>query len=267
MYLKEKNLAIEIVKQAGEMAMKDFLQRETLDISIKQADNESKHHLSPVSETDHRIERFVKESLLQHFPTYGIIWEEYWHENIGHSYKRIIDPIDGTKEFIRGKKEWGVLLALQHNADIVLWISYMPAYNELLRAVSGQGAWCGNTRLWVSTIDELQSAHICHEKQKYYIRDGIEKEFNALTTQVRSYHTKSLTQLHYLVKGNIDAAIGAQAYLYDYAPFICLIQEAGWQATQLNGKNLGDEYASYLFSNGLLHEKLVRFFSNKHGQL
>jgi len=138
------NLMIKAARRAGRSLVKDFREVENLQVSMKGAGDF-------VSRADREAERIIKEDLRGARPTYGWLGEETGEEKGEDPTRRwIVDPLDGTTNFLHGLPHWAVSIALEHKGEIVAGVIYDPAKDEMFVAEKGQGAFMNDTRLRVS---------------------------------------------------------------------------------------------------------------------
>jgi histidinol-phosphatase len=144
--------AVEAARAAGEVALKYY--RTGFDVTIK-AD------ATPVTQADRGAEQAIREVLGRAFPDMGFLGEEFGA--VGDQQRRwIIDPIDGTKNFIRRVPIWAVLLGLEEAGEITAGVMLNPALGEMFWARRGDGAWSEGRRLHVSDFDRLDEATLLH---------------------------------------------------------------------------------------------------------
>src|SRR5215510_399020 len=147
------NVVIEAAKAAGEVALHYF--RTNLKV-------ETKADRTPVTQADRECEAKIVEVLSQGFPAYGFLGEEMG-ERPGHVNARwIVDPIDGTKNFIRGIPFFATLIALEEDGEITAGVMSAPAINDMLYARKGQGTFANGKRVQVSAVSELRDAMLIH---------------------------------------------------------------------------------------------------------
>jgi histidinol phosphatase-like enzyme (inositol monophosphatase family) len=149
---KELEVCRRIAQRAGEIA---------LEHAARGVSAEQKADDSPVTEADRAVEAFVVSALREAFPHDGLLGEEGARAQ-GRSGRRwIIDPIDGTRDFLRGVPVWSSLLALEAEGEVVVGACNLAALGELYSAARGEGAWLGNQRLAASGIDRRDQAVLC----------------------------------------------------------------------------------------------------------
>ena len=240
--------ALEAARAAGEIAMKYY--RGTFEVTIK-ADQ------TPVTQADREAEQAIRGILARATPGAGFLGEEFGEEG-STSYRWIIDPIDGTKNFVRHIPIWAVLIALEEDGHVTTGVVHNPVTGELFWARKGEGAWANGERLRVSSCAALQDAMLLHSSlnllKKIGYWDGFVRLVDA-TARQRGFGDYYGYCLVAAGKGEIYAE--ADLKPWDAAPMKILIEEAGGRLTDFEGKP--DIYTgSVLASNGLLHDEALR---------
>lgn len=128
---------------------------------------ETKADGSPVTAADRAAEQTAREWVQRHFPNDGILGEEFGEERIGARRRWIIDPIDGTKSFVRGAPLWGSLVALCEGETVLAGAAYFPAIGELLAAAPGAGCWWNGSRCFVSAVESLDRATVLTTDERF----------------------------------------------------------------------------------------------------
>ncbi|MDP6736676.1 MAG: inositol monophosphatase family protein, partial [Nitrospinaceae bacterium] len=140
--LEAKDAALSYLKASNTEVLKWF----RTEINV-----ETKPDQSPVTIADRKVEEILRKKIAKAFPDHGIIGEEFGEDGAGSEWVWTIDPIDGTRSFIRGLPMFASLIALLHKGEPVLGIISLPALGETAWAVQGHGAYCGNRKLNVSS--------------------------------------------------------------------------------------------------------------------
>jgi histidinol-phosphatase len=214
---------------------------------------------SEVTEIDQNTETAISSVLRGAFTDYGIYGEEHGVSGPeGAEYMWVIDPIDGTTNFIRGVPVWGSLIALVHDDVPVLGVVSAPALGMRWWATVGEGAYFNGTRIYVSTVNELSEAHVSTTPNKGWEKVGGLPVLQQL--QVDSLRSRGFGDFwqHMLVaQGAIDVAIDAIGLApYDNAAIYPIVQEAGGKVSDRFGK--ADWRAnSMVSSNKLLHSRVI----------
>lgn len=246
------NVAIAAARAAGDLAYTYF--KKNLKVSYK-ADN------SPVTIADVEAEKLIRKIITKNFPDHGIIGEELENKNPKAKYQWVIDPIDGTKQFVRGIPFWTTLLALLENDKPIIGISYTAALGEIYTAQKGNGTFLNGKRCHVSKVKDLESAYFSYSSLEYFTKKNKMNGFLKLDRTVKTArgYAESLGY-HLLIQGKIDIMLEAKDSLWDLAAPAILIEEAGGKFSDFSGKfSLTSEEA--VATNGLLHEQVLKILN------
>ena len=227
----------------------------------------SKPDLTPVSDADKKIEQLIREHLLKVSPEDGVIGEEFENKVSTNNREWILDPIDGTKNYIRGVPIWATLIALRQNNEITCTVVSAPAINRRWYASKGEGAYVVENilgkevkrKLKVSAVSKISDASFAFAEviKKDNWEDYYDK-FLKLTNDVwRSRGFGDFWQHMLVAQGAIDVAvdvIGLQPY--DNAAIYPIVQEAGGAITDRFG-NSDWRADSSVSSNGVLHAEVI----------
>jgi histidinol-phosphatase len=207
---------------------------------------ETKPDLTPVTDADRAVERALRERIAAGRRGEGILGEEEGDD--GSAVQWIIDPIDATKNFVRGVPVWATLIALDRHGELVCGVISAPALGHRWWAARGEGAFCDGRRIHVSAVSHLTDASV----SATYGRDLVAVERAA-------WHARSLGDFwqHALVaEGSVDAAVDARLALWDYAALLPIVEEAGGRVSGLDGGPPQRE-EQVVSSNGLIHDELL----------
>lgn len=245
--------ALEAVRQAGETIMKYYDGGVAVDI---------KSDDSPVTVADREAEETIRQFLAGKFPEHRFIGEEFGAEDLKPGdYAWIIDPIDGTKNFIRGIDLWATLLALWHDGDVQVGVINIPTTGECLYAEKGTGAFLDGTPLHVSAVTHLNESYMSYGSVKYFSQTGKERQLLALGEKLRwARGVGDCWSYSWLAQGKIDIMAEAKVKIWDIAPMKVIIEEAGGRVTQLDGSPVDLGATTVLATNGVLHESIVGAF-------
>src|SRR6202789_415604 len=214
----------------------------------------SKADKSPVTEADVRCEMAIREILEARFPSYGFYGEETGSRDANAESLWLVDPIDGTKAFVREYPMFSTQIALMRRGEIVLGVSSAPVYGELSFAERGRGAYLNGKPLGVSRVVTLESAALSSGNIKTLAAGGQWARYGALVAQVnriRGYG--DFLHYHLLAAGKIDAVIETDVNILDIAACVAIVTEAGGRFTDLNGGPITLQSTSVLATNGRLH--------------
>ena len=214
---------------------------------------------SEVTEIDRNTETAITSVLRGGTPGFGIYGEEHGISGpTDAEYTWVIDPIDGTTNFVRGVPVWGSLIALVHNEVPVLSVVSAPALGMRWWASVGDGAYFNGTRIYVSTVKDLAEAHVSTTPNKGWEKVGGLPALQQLQVDaLRSRGFGDFWQHMLVAQGAIDIAIDAIGLApYDNAALYPIVQEAGGTITDRHG-NVDWRANSSVSSNGLLHRTVL----------
>ena len=210
---------------------------------------------SPVTEADVRAEQAIREVLASRFPSHGFYGEETGQHDLGAESVWLVDPIDGTKSFIRDCPFFSTQIALMRQGELVLGVSSAPAYGELAWAERGQGAWLDGRRIHATRVDALADAILSTGNLKTLARSPQWSRFGALVPQlsrIRGYG--DFVHYHLLARGALDVVVESDVNILDIAALVVIVEEAGGRFTDLGGRPVGLDTTTVLASNGVLHD-------------
>ncbi len=219
------NLMLKAARRAGKSLVKDFREVENLQVSTKGPGDF-------VSKADREAERMIKEDLMAARPTYGWLGEETTPEaGVDPTRRWIVDPLDGTTNFLHGMPHWAVSIALEHKGEIVSAVVFDAAKDEMFWAEKGAGAWMNERRLRVSGRRAMHEAVFATG-----VPFGAKKTLPAMLADlarlmpacagVRRWGAASL-DLAYVAAGRFDGYWERELQAWDIAAGILLVREAG----------------------------------------
>jgi histidinol-phosphatase len=218
---------------------------------------EYKADKSPVTEADVRAERVIREVLAARTPDYAFFGEETGRSGDGDTMW-LVDPIDGTKAFVREYPMFSTQIALMRGGRFVLGVSCAPLYGELAWAERGAGAWLNGRRLAVSDVDTIASAAVSGGNLKTLASGAGWARWGAVVREVsriRGYG--DFLHYHLLAGGKIDAVVESDVNILDIAALVTIVEEAGGRFTALDGAPVGLGTTTVLATNGRLHPPLL----------
>jgi histidinol-phosphatase len=217
---------------------------------------ETKPDLTPVTEADRAVERELRARIATERPGHGIVGEELGTQGEG-PVRWILDPIDGTKNFIRGVPVFATLIALERDGRVELGVVSAPALGRRWWAARGQGAFANGQPARVSRVASLGDANLLYSSLAGWEARG---RGEAMTTLLRrAWRTRGFGDfwMHMLVaEGAADVAVEPEVSLWDLAPLQIIVEEAGGRFTDLKGRARPDG-GSALSTNGLLHDEVL----------
>jgi histidinol-phosphatase len=249
--VKELALAVRLADAADAVSLIGYRSR---NFSVeRKADN------SEVTEIDRATERAISEILCRERPTHGIFGEEHGSAGeINAEFEWIIDPIDGTTNFVRGVPVWGSLIALVHEDVPVLGMVSAPALGFRWWATIGTGAFCNGLPIQVSLVPTIPQAHVSLTPNAGWSAIGRMASLQQLEVDVQRARGFGDFWQHMLVaQGAIDVAVDAIGLQpYDTAALYPIVQEAGGRMSdRLGARNWRAN--SLVSSNGLLHDEVI----------
>ncbi len=263
---RDLDLAFALADAADEVTLGGFL----TDVAV-----EWKQDLTPVTEVDRRAETVIRELLAEHRPSDAVHGEE--HADTGAGSRRwVIDPIDGTKNYVRGVPVWASLISLSVDDRVEVAVVSAPALSRRWWAVRGEGAhmaWAGGAggaggaaalgsareprRLCVSRVAALDDASVSYSSLAGWTELGLEPGFlELLRSTWRQRALGDFWSYMLLAEGAVDIAAEPEVPLYDLAAVSLIVEEAGGQFTNIAGVP-GPAGGSAVATNGLLQQRVL----------
>ncbi len=220
---------------------------------------ETKPDLTPVSEADRAVETAIRDRLAVAHPGDAILGEEHGTTTGGDDADRrwIIDPIDGTKSYVRGVPVWATLLALEVAGELVLGVVSAPALDRRWWATRGSGAFADGDRIAVSEVHDLADAHLCFANFRDWEPKGLDAAMLALSSDVwRAVGFGDFWGHMLVAEGAADVMVEPELALWDVAALRPIVEEAGGRCTDLAGAPaLGP--GGCVTTNGRLHDAVL----------
>ena len=244
-------LALELADAADAITMKHFL---STTLAVR-----TKIDMTPVTEADEAVERMIRERLESERPGDGIVGEELGTS--GSTVRRwVIDPIDGTKNYVRGIPVFATLIGLEEDGRIVAGVVSAPSLGRRWWAARGEGAFCNGRRLSVSKIATIDESHITYDSLTDFDQHGGAVRFMSLMRRCSRSRGFGDFWAHMLVaEGAVEIAIEPAVAPWDMAAIQVIVEEAGGRFTDLRG-NARHDRGSGLSSNGLVHDAVLEYF-------
>lgn len=248
-------VALEAARAAGQAALRYFENNVLV---------EWKADRSPVTQADREAEALLRERLMKAFPEDGFLGEEHGEHPGRSGYRWILDPIDGTKSFVRGIPLWATMIGLEYRGDLIAGVVHLPAFGGITyHALRGAGAWRDDRRIHVSKVDRLDQAYLFYSSLSWFIAAGKQEEFMRLVTgsaRQRGYGDFYGFVLVAQGSGEIMAEHGVSPW--DIAPLIPIVEEAGGRMT--NWSDQKDIFSrDVIASNGLLHQTVLEILNHR----
>ena len=220
--------ASELARLAGGIALEYFGREMTV---------ETKRDGSPVTIADRRAEEFARDWITRRFPDDGVLGEEFGTEQSGAARRWIIDPIDGTKAFIRGVPLWGTLVAVAEGTHVLAGAAFFPAVNELVVAGEGTGCWWNDTACAASTIADIGRATVVTTDDRFPGNAARGTAWRELVAGAGVCRTWGDCYGYLLVAtGRADVMVDDTISPWDVAAFAPIVSEAGGILTDWYGE-------------------------------
>ena len=247
------NIMEKAAREAGKKLIRDFGEIEKLQVSSKSLGDF-------VTNSDIGAEKSIYKTLSYYYPDYSFIMEESGKvEGKENNNIFVVDPIDGTSNFIHGIPHFCIAIAKLTNNEITEGVIYNPVLNEFYWSSKGNGAWLNNQRLRVSNRNKLESCLIgtTSIKKNPEALKKITKFINE-GASIRSIGSAAL-DLAFVASGRFDAFWQTNLNLWDIASGVLLVLEAGGKVSQPNGEAWETNSTGIVASNSVLHEKIIEY--------
>ena len=251
---------VKVCRKAAKILIRDFGEIENLQVSLKGPGNF-------VTASDIKVEKILIEELQKARPTYSILSEEIGEINNDKSFKWIIDPIDGTSNFLHGIPHFAISIGLEHDKEIICGIIYDPIKDEMFVAEKGNGAYVNNKRMRVSSRSKLKDCIIFtggprqnpKDKELFFVEY---KNFSSIVkTPIRKMGSASL-DIAYVAAGRCDGFWQRNLNYWDYAAGIILVKESGGFVTDFNGENRYIENKTILVTNSKIDKEMIEVLNS-----
>jgi histidinol-phosphatase len=245
---RELRFALELADLADEISLAHF---RTAGLVVEQ-----KPDLSPVTVADRAVEQALRGRIAAERPGHTVLGEEYGGADAAGP-RWIVDPIDGTRKYVRGIPNFATLIALEENGELLLGVASAPAMRRRWCAARGLGAFADGRPIRVSNIARVEDSHILHGSLDGWVRAGRVDALASLAA--RCWHTNGYADfwIHLLVaEGAAEAAVEPEAAVWDLAALKVIVEEAGGRFTDMGGV---DTVAggTGLSTNGLIHDDVL----------
>ena len=251
------NITVEAAIAASNIIMEDFPK-------IKNPKFKSKIDL--VTRTDLKSEKIIKKIILSKYPNHSILAEESGKNETKSNYLWIIDPIDGTTNYVHGCPPFSISIALYHyNIPIVAVVLELPVL-KLYTAIKDKGAWCEGKSIQCSTTKKIRKSLLVtgfsYNQDKYWEHNmNLFKTLTKSSQGVRRFGSAAL-DLCFVAEGKLDGFWEYDLHPWDTAAGILIAKEAGCKITKLNGKSYSIYDNNILVTNGNIHNEIIDIISN-----
>ena len=251
---------VKVCRKAAKILIRDFGEIENLQVSLKGPGNF-------VTASDLKVEKILVEELQKARPTYSILSEEVGQINNDESFKWIIDPIDGTSNFLHGIPHFAISIGLEHDKEIICGIIYDPIKDEIFTAEKGNGAYLNNKRMRVSARSKLKDCIICtgghkrDSKDRELALEEYKKFSSKVFIPIRKFGSASL-DMAYVAAGRCDGYWQRDLSYWDIAAGIILVKESGGFVTDFNGENRYIQNKTILVTNSKINKEMIEVLSS-----
>ena len=256
------NVMVKACRKAAKILIRDFGEVEKLQVSLKGPGDF-------VTVSDKKVEKILIDELQRARPNYSILSEEIGLIKKDEEFKWIIDPIDGTANFLHGIPHFGISIGLEHNKEIICGIIYDPIKNEMFFAEKGNGSYLNDQRMRVSARSKLMDCIIftggprfeSNDEDKKLSLKEYEKFSSKVGTPLRKMGSASL-DMAYVAAGRCDGFWQRNLNYWDIAAGIILVKEAGGFVTDFNGNDKYIENKNILVTNSKINEQMIEILKN-----
>jgi len=249
------NVMIKVCRKAAKTLIRDFGEIEKLQVSLKGPGDF-------VTASDKKVEKILIDELQKARPNYSILSEEIGEINNDESFRWIIDPIDGTSNFLHGIPHFAISIGLEHDKEIICGIVYDPIKDEMFTAEKGNGSYINNQRMRVSSRSDLKDCIIFSGGPRYDSenRELTFEEYKKFSLKVgipiRKFGSGSL-DMAYVAAGRCDGFWSRDLNYWDIAAGIILVREAGGYVTDFNGENKYNQNKTLLAGNSKINREMI----------
>ena len=246
---------VKTCRKAAKTLIRDFGEIENLQVSLKGPGDF-------VSSSDKKVEKILIDELQKARPNYSILSEEIGEINNDESFKWIIDPIDGTNNFLHGIPHFAISIGLEHDKEIICGIIYDPIKDEMFTAEKGKGSYINNYRMRVSSRSKLKDCIIFTGGPRHGSADRelSMEEYNKFSSEVlipiRKLGSGAL-DMAYVAAGRCDGFWSRNLNYWDIAAGIILVKEAGGFVTDFNGENEYIQNKTIVATNSKINKEMI----------
>ena len=246
---------VKACRKASKTIIRDFGEIENLQVSLKGPGDF-------VTASDKKVEKILINELQKARPSYSILSEEIGQINNDKSFKWIIDPIDGTANFLHGIPHFAISIGLEHDDEIICGIVYDPIKDEMFVAEKGNGSYLNNQRMRVSSRSKLKDCIVftggpkLESKNKELALEEYKKFSSKILIPIRKLGSASL-DMAYVAAGRCDGFWQRNLNYWDIAAGIILVKEAGGFVTDFEGENRYVENKTILATNSRISKEMI----------
>ncbi|MEA2037762.1 MAG: inositol monophosphatase [Nanoarchaeota archaeon] len=245
-----KGVALKAAKEAGKIQLKYYKGKFA---------KQQKKDKSFVTKADLESTKAVRRIISGAFPEHNILCEELGGSNKNSDYRWIIDPLDGTHNFIMHNPLFGVSIALEYKKEIILGVIYMPVLEKLCWAEKGKGSYCNGKRISVSRDKDLKKCMVCFDsdfKRESTKKIKMVRNLSKRVWGIRAWGVAIYNNL-LVAEGKAGVCIDFGSNPWDHSAALLMIEEAGGKVTDLKGDRWTTEIEDYVATNGKVHSKVL----------
>jgi myo-inositol-1(or 4)-monophosphatase len=252
-YIKRLALAKKAANKIGRLLLENFNKNKKIS---------RKKDGSLVTAIDVKAEKLAVKLIKQAFPLDGILAEEGGNSSSKNGFVWIIDPIDGTHNYIRGIDIFGTSIAVQYKGKIVVGLIYMPCAKEMYTAIKGQGAFLNGKRIKVSN-NKLRASTMVYDSTISMNKKKMLESLDVISGRVFNIRMLGSTarSLSYVAEGKADLEVEFNDKLWDFAAGLLLVEEAGGKFTDFNNSKKVRATQAYVASNGKIHSQVLKLLN------
>ncbi len=251
-------LAVVAAERAARQALTHFPDADSAGFADKVA---WKDDLSPVSFADREAEALLRDLLLGAFPDDAFLGEESGARPGSSGYRWVVDPIDGTRSFVRGIPLWGTLVGVEYKGELFAGAAVLPVLGHTYRALRGDGAFRGDRRLHVSNVASLDHSLLFCSTLSGFFKARREADFLELTRRTQRQRAfGNFYGFALVAEGAGEVMIEHGVHPWDVAALVPILEEAGGRLTDWKGGRTIDR-PDVLATNGKLHDVVLRLLS------
>lgn len=251
-----KEFSVGLAQKAGSLLLQGFKSRTRI------VGSKDPTHL--VTEFDLESERIIIGGIKKKCPGHSVLSEEAGFIDQNSPYTWIVDPLDGTRNFTQKNPFFSISIALKHEDEILFGLVYAPALDELFIAEKGKGAFLNEVRISVSPTQELKKSSIvmCEGSDRKIIRSvKLYQELRPVSLDMKKLGSAAIESA-WVSCGRAEAYITTRINPWDVAAGVLLVEEAGGRVTDFKGQMWNFKRSDLLFSNGEIHDRLLRRINN-----
>ena len=249
------NVIVKACRKSAKTLIRDFGEIEKLQVSVKGPGDF-------VTNADKKVEKILIDELLKARPNYSVLSEEIGQIKNDKEFRWVIDPIDGTANFLHGIPHFAISVGLEQNEEIICGIIYDPIKDEMFVGEKGNGSYLNNQRIRVSARSKLKDCIIYtggprqNSKDRELSLNEYKKFSLVLQTPVRKMGSAAL-DMAYVAAGRCDGFWQRNLNYWDYAAGIIIVKEAGGFVTDFEGNNKYIENETILATNSKINEEMI----------